>query len=61
MNQHSLFHKREVRSFPRIQNNLIHKDTATLQLLLKSSGSSGSMIIVLSGGKVKKPVLNASP
>ena len=42
MNQNSLFHKREVRFFPQIQNNLIHKDTATLQLLLKSSGSSGS-------------------
>ena len=42
MNQNSLFHKREVRFFPQIQNNLIHKDTAILRLLLKSSGSSGS-------------------
>ena len=51
--------------FPQIQNNLIHKDTATapvaIQILRFLRLWEGSMIIELSGGKVEKPVLNASP
>ena len=48
--------------FPQI---LIHKDTATapvaIQILRFLRLWEGSMIIELSGGKVEKPVLNASP
>ena len=67
-NQNSLFHKCEVRFFPKSRTTWSTKtplysgcysNARVPQALTRLW--QGSMIIVLSGGKVKKPVLNASP